>query len=40
MIVTTFDSPFGVIHLCSDGTHLTAVTFAGQKYEEKHIAAL
>ena len=37
MIVTTFDSPLGVIHLCSDGTHLTAVTFAGQKYEERHI---
>ena len=37
MIVTTFHSPLGVIHLCSDGTHLTAVTFAGQKYEEKHI---
>ena len=37
MIVTTFHSPLGVIHLCSDGTHLTAVTFAGQKYEERHI---
>ena len=37
MIVTTFHSPLGVIHLCSDGTHLTAVTFAGQKYEEQHI---
>ena len=37
MIVTTFESPLGVIHLCSDSTHLTAVTFAGQKYEEKHI---
>ena len=37
MIVTTFESPLGVIHLCSDGTHLTAVTFAGQKYEERHI---
>ena len=37
MIVTTFDSPLGVINLCSDGTHLTAVTFAGQKYEERHI---
>ena len=37
MIVTTFHSPLGVINLCSDGTHLTAVTFAGQKYEERHI---
>ena len=39
MIVTTFDSPLGMMNLCSDGTHLTAVTFAGQKYEEKHIPA-
>ena len=37
MIVTTFHSPCGVINLCSDGTHLTAVTFAGQQYEERHI---
>lgn len=37
MIVTTFESPLGVIHLCSDGTHLTAVTFVGQKHEERHI---
>ena len=37
MIVTTFHSPLGLINLCSDGTHLTAVTFAGQKYEERHI---
>ena len=37
MIVTTFESPLGLINLCSDGTHLTAVTFAGQKYEERHI---
>ena len=37
MIVTTFHSHLGVINLCSDGTHLTAVTFAGQKYEERHI---
>ncbi len=39
MIVTTFDSPLGMMNLCSDGTHLTAVTFAGQKYEEQHIPA-
>ena len=39
MILDTFDSPLGQIKLCSDGTHLTAVTFAGQKYEEKHIPA-
>ena len=37
MIVTTFDSPLGQMRLCSDGTYLTAVTFAGQKYEDKHI---
>ena len=37
MIVTTFDSPLGLIRLCSDGTYLTAVVFAGQKYEDKHI---
>lgn len=37
MIVTTFESPLGLINLCSDGTYLTAVTFAGQKYEEQHI---
>ena len=37
MIVTTFDSPLGQMHLCSDGNALTAVTFAGQKYEETHI---
>ena len=37
MIVTTFDSPLGLIRLCSDGTYLTAVTFAGQNYEDKHI---
>ena len=37
MIVTTFDSPLGLITLCSNGTHITAVTFQGQKYAEKHI---
>ena len=37
MIVTTFDSPLGQMRLCSGGTYLTAVTFAGQKYEDKHI---
>lgn len=37
MIVTTFDSPLGQMHLCSDGNALTSVTFAGQKYEYSHI---
>ena len=37
MIVTTFDSPLGTMKLCSDGTYLTSVAFAGQKYEDKHI---
>ena len=37
MIVDTFDSPLGRMLLCSDGTHLTAVAFAGQKYEDQHI---
>jgi len=37
MIVTTFDSPLGQMRLCSDSTYLTAVTFAGQKYENDHI---
>ena len=37
MIVTTFPSTLGQMQLCSDGTYLTAVTFAGQKYEELHI---
>ena len=37
MIVAAFDSPLGEMHLCSDGTYLTAVTFAGQKYENGHI---
>ena len=36
MIVTTFDSPLGKMRLCSDGNALTAVIFAGQKYEETH----
>ena len=37
IIFDTFDSPLGKMVLCSDGTYLTAVTFAGQKYEDKHI---
>lgn len=37
MIVDTFDSPLGPMRLCCDGTHLTAVIFQGQQYEEKHI---
>ena len=37
MIVTIFHSPLGQMQLCSDGTYLTAVTFAGQKYEDHHI---
>ena len=37
MIVDTFDSPLGQMWLCCDGAYLTAVTFAGQKHEDKHI---
>ena len=37
MIVCVFDSPLGLMRLCSDGTHLTAVIFQGQKYEKTHI---
>ena len=37
MILNYFDSPLGRIHLCSDGTCLTAVVFPGQTYEENHI---
>ena len=37
MIYTVFASPLGEMKLCSDGTHLTAVVFAGQKYEDRHI---
>lgn len=37
MIYTVFSSPVGEIKLCSDGIYLTAVVFAGQKYEDKHI---
>lgn len=37
MIVDTFDSPLGQMRLCCDGTYLTAVTFTGQKHEDKHI---
>ena len=39
MIYDTFDSPVGEMKLCSDGTHLTAVVFTGQKYEGKHMCA-
>ena len=38
-MVTVWDSPLGKIRLCSDGTFLTALTFVGQKREEKHIPA-
>ena len=37
MIYDIFDSPLGQMRLCCNGTHLTAVTFVGQKYENKHI---
>ena len=37
MIVDTFDSPLGQLRMCCDGTYLTAVTFTGQKHEDKHI---
>ena len=37
MICDTYDSPLGQMWLCCDGTALTAVTFTGQKYEDKHI---
>ena len=37
MIYDTFGSPLGQMHLCSDGTYLTALTFTGQKYEDRHI---
>ena len=37
MILDTFDSPLGRITLCSDGKHITAAVFAGQKYEALHI---
>ena len=37
MIYDTFHSPLGVMRLCCDGEFLTAVTFTGQTYEEKHI---
>ena len=37
MIYTVFQSPLGEMKLCSDGTHLTAVVFVGQKYEKQHI---
>lgn len=37
MIFDTYDSLLGEMRLCCDGTYLTAVTFAGQKYEKLHI---
>ena len=37
MIYAVFASPVGEMKLCSDGTHLTAVVFAGQKYEDVHV---
>ena len=37
MIVSTFDSPLGPMRLCSSGGFLTAITFTGQKHEERHI---
>ena len=39
MIYDTYDSPLGQMRLCSDGENLTAITFADQKYEDKHIPA-
>ena len=37
MIYDTFVSPIGEIKLCSDGSHLTALVFTGQKYEANHV---
>ena len=37
MIVDVYDSPLGEMRLCSDGEHITAITFAGQQHEDKHI---
>ena len=37
MIFDTYDSPLGEMRLCCNDSGLTAVTFAGQKYESKHI---
>ena len=39
MTFTTFASPLGQMQLCCDGTHLTVVTFDGQKHEDLHIPA-
>ena len=39
MIYDMFDSPLGQIRLCSDGSHLTAAVFTGQKYESKHMGS-
>ena len=37
MIYDAYDSPLGEMRLCCDGEYLIAVTFAGQKYADKHI---
>lgn len=37
MIYDIFASPLGEMRLCCDGKFLTAVTFTGQKHEERHI---
>lgn len=37
LICDVYPSPLGLLRLCSDGTCLTAVTFAGQKHELHHI---
>ena len=37
LIYDIFESSLGQMELCCDGASLTAVTFAGQKYEETHI---
>ena len=38
MIQDCYESPLGLIHLCCDDGFLSAVTFAGQKYENQHIS--
>ena len=37
IIVDTFDSPLGMIRLCSEGEYLTALVFDGQKYIDRHL---
>ena len=39
MIYDIYNSPIGEMKLCSNGTHLTAVVFSGQKYEDIHIGS-